>query len=85
MVPGEPEDCVQTLFNDLQYTLRQLLKSPGFTITAVLTWRSVSASTPRASAFSIMDAVVLGPLAVPELNRVVPVSEQQNRGNFQSA
>jgi predicted permease len=72
---------MQTLFQDLQYALRQLWKSPGFTITAVLTLAiGIGANT---ASFSIMDAVVLRPLAVPDLNHVVTVYEQQNRGDTQ--
>ena len=66
------------LIQDLQYALRQLWKSPGFTITAVLTL-SIGIGV-NVGGFSIMDAVVLHPLAVPELNQVMTVSEQQNHG-----
>jgi putative ABC transport system permease protein len=66
---------------DVQYAYRQLWKSPGFTITAVLTLAiGIGANT---ASFSIMDAVVLRPLAVPDLDRVVTVSEQQNHGDAQ--
>jgi predicted permease len=72
---------LQNLLHDLQYAIRQLKKSPGFTITAVLTL-AVGIGVNTAS-FSIMDAVVLRPLAVPDLNRVVTVYEQQNSGDGQ--
>jgi len=77
----EPEDFVHTLLQDLQFAFRQLWKSPGFTITAVLTLAiGIGVNTAE---FSMMDAVVLRPLAVPELDHVVTVSEQQNHGNSQ--
>src|SRR5271170_683963 len=72
---------MQSLLQDLQYAFRQLWKAPGFTITAVLTLAiGIGANT---ASFSIMDAVVLRPLAVPQLNHVVVVYEQQNHADPQ--
>jgi putative ABC transport system permease protein len=69
---------MSTFLQDLRYALRQLRKSPGFTITAVLTLAiGIGANT---GIFSVMDAVVLRPLAVPDLDRVVTVYEQKDRG-----
>ena len=66
---------LQDLFQDLRYAVRQLWKSPGFTITAVLSLAiGIGINT---ALFSNMDAVVLHPLAVPQLDRVVTVAEQQ--------
>lgn len=73
--------AVRTLFPDLRYAVRQLKKSPGFTVAAVLTLSiGIGANT---AIFSSMDAVVLRPLAVPELDRVVTVDEQQENGGYQ--
>jgi predicted permease len=72
---------MRTLFQDLRYAIRQLWKSPGFTITAVLTLAiGIGANT---AGFSIMDAVVFRPLAVPDLKHVVVVYEQKNHGDNQ--
>jgi putative ABC transport system permease protein len=72
---------VHTLLEDLKYAIRQLWKSPGFTITAVLTLAiGIGANT---AGFSIMDAVILRPLAVPDLKHVVVVYEQKNQGDNQ--
>jgi predicted permease len=72
---------VHTLLQDVRYALRQLSKSPGFTITAVLTLAiGIGINT---AGFSVMDAVVFHPLAVPELSRLVTLYEQQNHGDPQ--
>jgi putative ABC transport system permease protein len=72
---------LNALLQDLHYALRQLRKSPGFTLTAVLTL-AIGIGVNTAS-FSIMDAVVLRPLAVPDLNRVVVLYQQQDHGDAQ--
>src|SRR6202041_1927791 len=69
------------LVQDLRYAYRRLWKSPGFTLTAVLTL-AIGIGVNTAS-FSIMDAVVLRPLAVPDLGRVVTIYEQHNHGQQQ--
>ncbi len=69
------------MLGDLKYALRQLRKSPGFTITALLTL-AIGIGV-NAAVFSVMDAIVLRPLAVPDLSRVVTVDEDRGRGKYQ--
>ncbi len=75
------QSLLRNLLQDLNYAVRQLRNSPGFTITAVLTL-AIGIGVNTAS-FSIMDAVVLRPLAVPDLNHVVVVYEQKSHGDDQ--
>jgi ABC-type antimicrobial peptide transport system permease subunit len=50
------------VLNDLKFAIRQLRKSPAFAVTAVLTLAvGIGANT---AIFSLMDAIVLRPLAV---------------------
>jgi putative ABC transport system permease protein len=71
---------MQTLLQDLRYAVRQLWKSPGFTLAAVITFAiGIGANT---AIFSSMDAVVLRPLAVPQMDRVVTITEQKEEGQL---
>ena len=66
-----------SFWRDIRYASRQLRKAPGFTLTVIATL-SIGIGA-NISVFSSMDAVVFRPLAVPALDRVVTIAEQQQR------
>src|SRR5579863_7205704 len=71
-----------SVWSDVRYAGRQLVKSPGFALTAVLTLAiGIGANT---AIFSSMDAVVLHPISVPDLHQVVTLAEEQGSGNYHS-
>jgi predicted permease len=64
---------MSTLINDIKYGFRQLYKSPGFTIVAVLTLAlGIGANT---AVFSLINSVLIKPLPYPDSERLVRVFE----------
>jgi putative ABC transport system permease protein len=68
---------VQAVLRNVRYAIRVLGRTPGFTITVVLTL--ALAIGANGVVFSALDAVLLRPLGFPEADRLVRVSESRQQ------
>ena len=63
-----------TLLQDLRYAARQLIKSPGFTLTAVISLAlGIAAAT---AVFSVIHPVLMNPYPYPAADRMVRLTTQ---------
>jgi predicted permease len=69
-----------SLLQDFRYALRQLRKSPGFTLTSVLTLGLGIGAT--VAVFSVMNAVLLNPSGIPNPKDVVALRAKYTFGDL---
>ncbi len=73
---------METLLADVRHSFRILIKSPGFTIVAVLALAlGIGANT---AIFSVIDRVLLAPLPFPDSERIMRVQRKFPNGNGSS-
>ena len=73
---------MQTLIQDLRYSVRQLIKSPGFTLTAVISLAlGIGATT---AVFSVIYAALIDPYPFRAADRIVRMSVRTKAGSVET-
>src|SRR5882757_3305622 len=73
---------METVIRDIRYALRQLRRSPGFALTAILTLAvGIGANVV---VFSVLNGIILRPLNVLQPDNLFQIAGGGNRGDSQS-
>jgi hypothetical protein len=73
---------MQTLIQDLRFSARQLIKNPGFTVTAVISLAlGIGATT---AVFSVIYAALLDPYPFPAADRIVRMTVRTRAGSVET-
>lgn len=73
---------MHAILHDLRYSLRLLLKGPGFTLTAVISLSlGIGATT---AVFSVIYAALLNPYPYPASDRIVRMSVRNKSGSIET-
>ncbi|HTF66970.1 MAG TPA: hypothetical protein VK638_30230, partial [Edaphobacter sp.] len=81
-IPSYREERV-TFLQDFRYSLRQLVKNPGFALTAILSLALGIGAT--VSVFSVIYGVLLHPFPYANVDRMANLSIRDSRGNLSDA
>ena len=74
--------CMDSFLTDLRHSFRLLIKSPGFTLVAIIALAlGIGANT---AIFSVLDRVLLRPLPFPDSERIMNLHRHLPNGDEQS-
>ena len=74
---------MQTLLQDLRYSLRQLFKNPGFALTAILSLAlGIGATT---AVFSVVYAILMNPYPYAPSDRMVHMRLRDNAHSHEAS
>src|SRR5215831_177168 len=74
---------LESVWRDIRFALRSLLKAPGFTVIAILVIAvGIGANT---AVFSVIDTVLLKPLTYPDPQSLVHLINTGDQGDFPGA
>src|SRR5215510_12619725 len=72
-------EAIHSVLQDFRYSARQFIKSPGFTLTAVISMAlGIGAAT---AVFSVIYAVLMNPYPYPAADRIVRLTPQSVAGS----